>query len=158
MCSQTISRKNSLLLKDMSLCQHWHKHAGKTNRPRTRDGKITNNYIYDIIEYIFANLSFIHLLVVTACVILLWDKESFLGSAKGVIPISGHFSSKGGFAVLFAVSRGHQTLGNGKRAAWLNALMARAEPKRWLWRLPIRSPARHGAYSVMEQNIPLPNR
>ena len=57
-------------------------------------------------------------------------KHRLLGISKRGDPYLRTLLVQGGFAVLFAVSKGHSTLGHGKQAAWLSSLMARAEPKK----------------------------
>lgn len=57
-------------------------------------------------------------------------KHRLFGISKRGDPYLRTLLVQGGFAVFFAVSRGHSTLGNGTRAAWLTSLMARAEPKK----------------------------
>ena len=57
-------------------------------------------------------------------------KHRLLGISKRGDPYLRTLLVQGGFAVLFAVSKGYSTLGHGKQAAWLSSLMARAEPKK----------------------------
>ena len=57
-------------------------------------------------------------------------KHRLLGISKRGDPYLRTLLVQGAFAVFFAVSKGHSTLGNGKLAAWFSSLMTRAEPKK----------------------------